>query len=117
MELTVTYKVLVVEDEALIRRNIVKKIQGLNLGFNVIGSTSDGKSALNLIETELPQLVITDIQMPIMDGLELVKALYFTYPNIKVIILSGFHEFEFARQAIQYGVNDYLLKPVVIEEL
>lgn len=117
MQLTMNYKVIVVEDEALIRRNIVKKVQGLNLGFNVIGSASDGKSALDLIETELPQLVITDIQMPIMDGLELVKALYFTYPNIKVIILSGFHEFEFARQAIQYGVNDYLLKPVIIEEL
>lgn len=117
MQLTMNYKVIVVEDEALIRRNIVKKIQGLNLGFNVIGSASDGKSALDLIDIELPQLVITDIQMPIMDGLELVKSLYFTYPNMKVMILSGFHEFEFARQAIQYGVNDYLLKPVIIEEL
>ena len=111
------YKVIVVEDEALIRRNIIKKIQTLNLGFNVVGSAMEGKSALDLIESELPELVVTDIQMPIMDGLELVKSLYFTYPNIKVIILSGFHEFEFARQAIQYGVNDYLLKPVVTEQL
>lgn len=117
MQLTMNYKVIVVEDEALIRRNIAKKIQTLNLGFDVVGSAMDGKSALNLIETELPQLVITDIQMPIMDGLELVKNIYFTYPNIKVIILSGFHEFEFARQAIQYNVNDYLLKPVTTDQL
>ncbi len=55
--------------------------------------------------------------MPIMDGLELIKNIYFTYPSIKVIILSGFNEFEFARQAIQYGVNDYLLKPVTTEQL
>lgn len=117
MQLTTNYKVIVVEDEALIRRSIAKKIKELNLGFEVIGSTMDGKSALNLIETELPQLVITDIQMPIMDGIELVKTLYFTYPNIKVIILSGFHEFEYARQAIQYEVNDYLVKPVTTEQL
>ena len=77
----------------------------------------DGQSALNLIESELPHLVITDIRMPIMDGLELVKNIYFAYPSIKVIILSGFHEFEFARQAIKYAVNDYLLKPVTTEQL
>ena len=117
MELTMRYKVIVVEDEALIRRSITKKIKALDLGFDVIGSAMDGKSALSLIEAELPHLVVTDIRMPIMDGLELVKNIYFTYPNIKVIILSGFHEFECARQAIQYDVNDYLLKPVTTQQL
>jgi len=117
MQLARNYKVIVVEDEALIRRSIAKKIQAINLGFEVIGSAMDGQSALTLIESELPHLVVTDIQMPIMDGIELVKTIYFTYPNIKVIILSGFHEFEYARQAIQYGVNDYLLKPVTTEQL
>jgi two-component system response regulator YesN len=117
MLLTKNYKVIVVEDEALIRRSITKKIQALNLGFDVVGSAMDGQSALALIESELPHLVVTDIRMPIMDGLELIKNIYFTYPNIKIIILSGFNEFEFARQAIQYGVNDYLLKPVTTEQL
>ena len=117
MQLTMKYKVIVVEDEALIRRSIVKKIQALNLGFTVVGTAMDGQSALNMIESELPHLVITDIRMPIMDGLELVKNIYFAYPSIKVIILSGFHEFEFARQAIKYAVNDYLLKPVTTEQL
>lgn len=117
MQITMNYKVIVVEDEALIRRSITKKIQELDLGFDVIGSAMDGQSALTLIEEELPQLVITDIGMPIMDGLELVKKIYFTYPNIKVIILSGFHEFEYARQSIQYGVKDYLVKPVTTEQL
>lgn len=117
MQLTMNYKVIVVEDEALIRRSIAKKIQALDLGFDVIGSAMDGQSALALIESELPQLVVTDIRMPIMNGLELAKKIYFTYPNIKVIILSGFHEFEYARQAIQYGVVDYLVKPVTTEQL
>ncbi|MBU3114047.1 response regulator transcription factor [Clostridium lacusfryxellense] len=117
MLLAKNYKVIVVEDEALIRRSISKKIQTLNLGFDVVGSAMDGQSALTLIESELPHLVVTDIRMPIMNGLELIKNIYFTYPSIKVIILSGFNEFEFARQAIQYGVNDYLLKPVTTEQL
>lgn len=117
MQLTKNYKVIVVEDEALIRRSITRKIQELNLGFDVVGSAMDGQSALSLIEAELPQLVVTDIKMPIMDGIELVKTIYFTYPNIKVIILTGLHEFECARQAIQYSVVDYLLKPVSTEQL
>jgi len=117
MQLTMKYKVIVVEDEALIRRSITKKIQELDLGFQVVGSAMDGQSALDLIEIKLPQLVVTDIGMPIMDGLELAKNIFFTYPNIKIIILTGFHEFECARKAIQYGVKDYLVKPVITQQL
>lgn len=111
------YKVIVVEDEALIRRSIVKKIEEINGSFWVIGEAMDGQEALALIEKEAPHLIITDIQMPVMNGLELAKNIYFAYPNIKVAIISGHHEFEYAREAIQYQVEEYLLKPVSSEAL
>jgi YesN/AraC family two-component response regulator len=111
------YKTIVVEDESLIRRNISKKVSELHSNFTVIGEAMNGQEALKLIEEQLPDLVLTDIKMPIMDGLELAKQIFFGYPHIKVVIISGHHEFEYARKAIAYQVNDYLLKPVVSEEL
>lgn len=110
-------KTIVVEDESLIRRNISKKISELNPNFNVIGEAMNGQEALKMIEKDIPQLVITDIQMPIMNGLELAKNIFFAYPNTKIVILSGHHEFEYARQAINYRVEDYLLKPITTENL
>ncbi|MFP5105829.1 response regulator transcription factor [Neobacillus sp. C211] len=117
MNHTFQIKTIVVEDASLIRRNISRKISELNPNFKVIGEAINGQEALNMIEKDIPQLVITDIQMPIMNGLELAKSIYFAYPNTKTVILSGHHEFEYARQAINYKVEDYLLKPVVNEEL
>jgi two-component system response regulator YesN len=111
------FKTLIVEDEALIRRNISKKIRDLNTNFSVMAEAIDGHEALKLMEYEIPHLVITDIQMPVMNGLELARNIYFAYPNTKVVILSGHNEFEFARQAIAYQVEDYLLKPVTSETL
>ncbi|GAE31381.1 response regulator transcription factor [Alkalihalobacillus hemicellulosilyticus] len=115
--MTTKFKAIVVEDEALIRRNITKKVHELNETIQVVGEAMNGKEALTLIEEHLPDLVITDIRMPMMDGLELAKQLFFGYPHIKVVIISGHHEFEYARQAIAFQVNEYLLKPIVNEEL
>lgn len=117
MAMVETYKTLIVEDEKLIRRNISKKITDLNTNFTVVAEAIDGHEALKLMEHEIPHLVITDIQMPVMNGLELAKNIYFAYPNTKVVILSGHDDFEFARQAISYQVEDYLLKPVTSETL
>jgi len=111
------YRVLVVEDEALIRQNIIKKISAANSKFTIIGEAKDGDEALHTIEEHPPHLVVTDIRMPVMDGLELLKNLYFAYPNIKVIIISGYNDFEYARSGLQYGAKDFLLKPVKLEEL
>lgn len=111
------YKCIVAEDEALVRRNLVKKINQLNAGFTVVGEVMDGESAIKLIQEELPNLVITDIQMPVKNGIELIKYLYLTYPTIKVIVISGFDEFEYARQAVKYDVKEYLLKPVSTKDL
>ncbi|UFT98389.1 response regulator [Radiobacillus kanasensis] len=106
------FKAIIVEDEALIRRNLVRKINKWNTNFTVVGEAMNGQEALKLIEEEIPQIVITDIRMPIMDGLQLAQNIYFAFPTVKIIILSGHDEFEYARKAINYRVEDYLLKPI-----
>lgn len=109
--------IIIAEDEELILNNIVKKIESLNLGYKIIATAQDGKTALELIEKLLPDIIMTDIKMPIMDGLELIKAVDTKYPFIKKVILSGFDDFTFAQRAMRYHVVDYLLKPLKIEEL
>lgn len=107
-----SFKVLVAEDEHLILKNIIKKINQLNSGFEVVGGVQNGKAALELIEEMVPDLIITDIRMPVMDGFQLLEQISLHYPHIKKVIISGYDEFEYARQALRYEVMDYLLKPV-----
>jgi len=111
------YKCIVVEDEVLIRKNLVKKIEKLNMGFAVVGEVMDGESAINIIDEKLPHLVISDIQMPIKTGIDLIEYIYYEHPNVKVILVSGYNDFEYARQAIKYGVKEYLTKPISITDL
>ena len=111
------FRVIVAEDEELILNNTVKKIHQTGLGFEVIAAVQNGKLALDKIEEYSPDVLITDIRMPVMDGLELIKIVALNFPYIKTIIISGYSEFEYAKQAIKYGVKDYLLKPLESEEL
>jgi YesN/AraC family two-component response regulator len=111
------YKVIIAEDEERILNNIVKKINQANMGFKVVGQAQTGKQALLLVEELGPDVVFTDIKMPVMDGLELLENLYFSYPYIKTVIISGYAEFEYAQRAIIYNVKNYLLKPIEMEEL
>ena len=117
MEIKSIFKILIAEDEELILNNIVKKVNSLELGFEVVATAQDGRSALKLINKLLPDLIITDIKMPVMDGLELIKNVDSKFPYIKKIVLSGFNDFSFAKQAMKYHVDDYLLKPLKINEL
>ncbi|SIR05866.1 Helix-turn-helix domain-containing protein [Alkalispirochaeta americana] len=111
------YNVLVVEDEDLLRANLVRRIHQLDLGFTVISDVMDGQAALDVVHKQLVHLVVTDIRMPVMDGLELAKHLFYTDPNIQVVIISGYGQFEYAQQAMHYGVKEYLTKPIDDEEL
>lgn len=111
------YRYIVIEDEDLICQNIIKKVEALNLSLEFAGSADDGEQALALIDKEVPHIVLTDIRMPVMDGLMLSKELYFAYPSIQIIIISGYDEFNYARQAIKFGVSDFLLKPLDSDEL
>ena len=111
------YSIIVAEDEALLLENLVKKIETANVGFEVIGSAQTGIQAYELVEELNPDVLITDIRMPAMDGLELIQKISEMHPRMDCIITSGYSDFEYARTAIKYRVTDYLLKPVDIEEL
>jgi two-component system, response regulator YesN len=111
-------KIIVVEDEILLRKNIVKKIEAMDdLNVVVAGEAMDGQTALDMIKTEYPDIILTDIRMPVMDGLTLIKKATQYYANIAYIILSSYSDFEYARQAISLRVSEYLLKPVKESEL
>jgi len=111
------YSVLLVEDEPLIRENLVKKIREHCPEFEVIGQAADGQAALEVLAELYPDVLITDIRMPVLDGIGLVREVYYHFPDIKSLIISGYDEFSYARSAIQYGVKDYLLKPVSVVDL
>lgn len=106
------YKVLIVDDEALIREGIAATIQSGCPRFGPIYEASDGDEALNLAHEISPDLVITDIQMPRRDGIDLIEQLKADNPDLSVIIISGFDDFEYARKGLKMAVNDYWLKPV-----
>lgn len=110
-------KILVVDDEKLIRKGLAKTINALERGYKVIGEAANGVEALENIEREKPDVVITDIKMPKMGGVELIADLEKSFPSIKKVVLSGFDEFNYVRDSMRRGATDYLLKPVDFELL
>lgn len=111
------YSVIVVEDENLIARNIAKNIENENPNFKVVGIYSNGEDAFNAIKKQPPAVVFTDISMPVMTGIELAAKLHEQISHVKCVILTGYADFEYAKAALHYGVEDYLLKPVDKAEL
>lgn len=110
-------KVFLVEDEFVIREGIKKNIDWEGHGYEFAGEASDGELAFPMIKKENPDIVITDIRMPFMNGLELSKLIKKEMPWIEIIILSGFEEFEYAKEAIKLGVAQYLTKPISGDDL
>ncbi len=104
--------VLVAEDEPRILANIVKKIEAADPGFRVVATAANGREALDKARALGPDVVVTDIVMPMMNGLDMVAALKGMLPGVQVVIVSGYGEFPYAQRAITLGVTDYLLKPV-----
>ncbi|SFK99991.1 two-component system, response regulator YesN [Lachnospiraceae bacterium KH1T2] len=111
------YSCMLVDDEEDVISIIEKKLNWEEMGFKVIGSAHNGVEALELAEEMQPDVVMTDIKMPYMDGLQLAHKLKDLNPKIKIIIFSGFDEFEYAKEAIRVEAEEYLLKPVNSEEL
>lgn len=111
------FSVVVVEDEKLIAKNIAKNIELVNSNFKVISIESNGEDALAYIKEHTPNVIFTDIQMPVMNGIELIKQISEYNNYIKCIVLSGHDDFAYAKSAIDYGVFAYLLKPVNLDEL
>lgn len=110
-------KVFLAEDEFTIRDGIKRRIAWEENGFIFSGEADNGESAYEMIQQKRPDILITDIKMPFMDGLEMSRMLRERMPDLKIIILSGYDDFSYARQAIQIGVTEYLLKPVTAGKL
>lgn len=111
------YRIILVDDEEEVRKGIIRKIDWETLGFQVVGDAENGQDALEKIEQLEPDVVMTDIRMPYMDGLTLTSWIRQKYPSVKILIFSGFDDFEYAQQAIKLNVTEYILKPVNVEEL
>ncbi len=105
------YKIMIVEDNASTREGLCRNIPWAENNIEVIADLPNGKEAVEHLKKDLPDVVITDIVMPIMDGLALTHVIKQEYPDIKVIILSAYDEFEYAQEAIKTGVFDYVMKP------
>ncbi|GIP46916.1 hypothetical protein J53TS2_05070 [Paenibacillus sp. J53TS2] len=104
-------RIMIVDDELLVRQGIKHHLDWETHGFRIVGEAANGKEALEMMEPLSPHIVITDIVMPVMDGEELTRVLKARYPQVEVIVLSSFGEFEYVRSTFQSGVADYILKP------
>lgn len=110
-------KVVIVDDERLVREGIKIILREEKLPVKITGEARNGQEALELICKDVPDIVITDIRMPVMDGISLIKEVKAVSQTVKFIIISGFAEFQYAKSAIEMGVEDYVLKPIKNEEL
>lgn len=110
-------KVIIADDERIIRESISELIDWKNLGLELIGLCKNGIEAYDMILDESPDIVLTDIKMPGLNGIELIERITHTDPYIQFILLSGYGEFEYARSAMKYGVQHYLLKPCSVEQI
>lgn len=111
------YTVLLVDDEEEVVQVIMKKINWEGLGFSVIGYANNGVKALEMVEEYQPDIVMTDIKMPYMDGMELANRIKAEFPATRILIFTGFDEFEYAKEAVHLEVEEYILKPVNSVEL
>ena len=118
------FKVLgvqIVDDEPIIRKGLDKMIEWQELGFEVVCTAQNGKQALEQLEVENIDIIITDVEMPIMNGLEFIKRVRESESTVinskEIIVLTAYEDFEYARTAIKYGVTEYILKPISIEQL
>ncbi|MDR0270265.1 response regulator transcription factor [Paenibacillus sp.] len=111
------YKVFIVDDEAVVRDGLKRTINWQEQGFDLVGDFANGREVLEAMENTVPDVIISDISMPFMDGLELAAAVVNKYPYVKIIILTGFDEFEYAQQAIRLKVSDFILKPITAYEM
>lgn len=111
------YTVVIADDEEEIRKGIIRKVEWERIGFKVIGEAENGADALELVEKLEPDLILTDIRMPFLSGIELARQIREVRPMVQIAFLSGYDDFSYAQQAIQYNIVSYLLKPISSKEL
>ncbi|MEK5494052.1 response regulator transcription factor [Paenibacillus sp. FSL R7-0297] len=111
------YGIIIVDDELFVRKGLIEMIDWEDSGFQIIDEADNGEDALELIRARRPHLVITDIRMPILDGIGLIEAVTQEQLGTEFIIISGYNDFRYAQQAVRYGVLDYVLKPINEHEI
>lgn len=111
------YKVVIIDDEPLIVEGLTKSIPWDRWDCQVVGFGHDGEEGMEVIRREKPSIVISDIRMPHMDGLQMIAGLKSEFPYMQITILTGYREFEYVREAINLGVTRFLLKPSKMDEL
>ncbi|EKN65253.1 AraC family transcriptional regulator [Neobacillus bataviensis LMG 21833] len=109
------YKVIIADDEYMIKKSLTVMIENAPFNFKVVGTAEDGKEAMDLIKEFRPDLLVTDIRMPVMDGLDLIHQLHEEHESTEAIVVSGYGEFEYAQRALRMGAADYLLKPIKVD--
>lgn len=110
------FKVLIADDEEFIRERVINNMPWGEIGFEVAGCASDGELALKMARECHPDVILTDILMPNMTGLELAQCVKSEFPHIKVALMSAYDDFQYAKEAIRFGVKGYLLKPIIRDE-
>lgn len=111
------YRVMIIDDERALRNLLKASVDWESLGFEVVGEAGSGIEAINTIDRYQPDLVFVDIRMPFMDGIEFAKLALERYERMKIVILTAFDEFEYARRCIGMGISAYLLKPIVRNDI
>ena len=111
------FRILIAEDEEIIRRGVSHSLDWSEIGCEIAGAVENGAEALTFLKSNPPDLLLCDIRMPELSGLDVARFIYENKIDCKVILLTGYNEFTYAQQAITYGVFDYLLKPVSPEAL
>ncbi|HBU11218.1 MAG TPA: hypothetical protein DEB31_00305 [Clostridiales bacterium] len=106
------YRIMIADDAEKVRKSIIVRIDWAELGFALVGEASNGLEALEVAERLNPDIIITNIKMPYMDGLQMLEAISHTLPAAKLLVISGFDDFEYAQRAIRLGVTEYMLKPI-----
>lgn len=111
------YKVAIIDDEPIIVKGLSKSVDWEKFSCEVIGTAFSGEEGLELIRSKEPDIVFTDIRMPCMDGLTMIAAIRSEFPDTQIAILTGYRDFDYARQAISLGVTRFLLKPSKLDEI
>lgn len=111
------YKVVIIDDEPIIAEGLSKAVHWEKWDCQVVATAENGQSGIEIIKREHPDILFSDIRMPGMDGLSMIAALKSEHPYMQITILTGFRDFEYAREAIRLGVTRFLLKPSKMEEL
>lgn len=111
------YRIVLIDDEDVVRKGMRDLVPWEELGLEMMGDAGDGEKGLELIQRVMPHIIFLDINMPKMDGMKLTKIVRETYPDMKIVLITGYDEFSYAREALRLGVEDYILKPITKDEV